>query len=151
MAGTSREDWIDAPNPIPDGWEPDGPAVYFDIDDGLEAIHQKLANWVTVGMMVGGIFTCVAVRKEIAPGMFITDGFGFKWDSYAPAAKLDRDEGQEPRRRRPRHEQPASEQPVEEVAALGEPLDEELATTGEDDPDGIPDDHRVSSAAVLGG
>lgn len=141
MAGTSRDDLIEVDNGLPQDWDITADTLDVDITDD-DAIVARLYEWVKVLKLVGGIFGAQAIRREIAPGHFVTDAVRLHWDSFAPAERLPREEPERPRRK---------PEPKPEAERVVEDEEIELGADGAEDPDGIPDDHRRSSAAVLNG
>lgn len=95
----SREYQVDAENVLPEGFWPGAP---------LSADPSELENLMlaaaTVLEMVGGTFSIVAIRKEIAPGLWVPERYVAKWESYAPGRR-----------------QPATPAPVAEPAPAPEP------------------------------
>lgn len=133
MPGTERDDWIEDPTDLPTEWEIGGPALETaDGDD--DQLIQRIVEWAAVLRRVGGIVSCAAIRREIAPDHYVTVGFKFKWDSFAPTERLPR----EARQRKPRHERLSEDDAVQaEAARLDEPLtedEEDDLYTGESDP-----------------
>lgn len=71
---------------IPEGLIPDGPAL--DVPRGsLQELDALMAEAVHILDRIGGVISIGAVREEIAPGLWETDRFVFKWESYAPGRR----------------------------------------------------------------
>lgn len=52
-----------------------------------EELQYALAEATVILSRVGGTIAVVADREEIAPGMYQTVRYVFKWSSYAPAKR----------------------------------------------------------------
>ena len=88
---------VDAEPVLPEGFWPDGPPMDFPDRTALDAF---LLDMSAVLDRIGGTLSVIALRREIAPEMFVPVGFRAQWSSYAPAQRLPRDE-------RPVQESPA--------------------------------------------
>lgn len=113
-----RRDYdVEAENILPDGFWPGEP---IEIDELPGMIEQLMADAAGVLRFVGGTFSIVAVRREIAPGLFVPWKYRAKWESFAPAQR------QEPKA------EPITE---EEIEALEEQGDDPDPSQNSTDPD----------------
>lgn len=111
----SREYHLDAENILPEGFEP-GEPLYADASDP-GALGDLMLKAAAVLEMVGGTFSVVAVRQEIAPGLWIPERYAARWESYAPGRRAPK---QEPEPELLAHEVPEEEDPEDE-AETGDP------------------------------
>lgn len=66
----------------------------FLVDDE-ETLGQALMEAVTVLTRIGGGLVIAAQREEVAPDMWQTTGFVFRWSSYSPGIRRRQDEEQQ--------------------------------------------------------
>lgn len=67
----------------------------FFVDDEEELAHA-LGEAVTILTRIGGALMIVAQREEVAPDLWQTTGFAFKWSSYAPGKRASKQPEVEP-------------------------------------------------------
>lgn len=70
----------------PRNWIVDGDP--FVVDDE-EELFGALSEATTILTRIGGAVIIVAQREEVAPDMWHTSGFAFKWASYAPGKRAE--------------------------------------------------------------
>lgn len=88
--------WVEeAGNEIPAGWEPDGAPIEVSAQNEQD-VFNTLLEAAAVLKRVGGTLAVLAVRKEIAPGLWVPDRYVFKWESFAPGIPLPQQREQEP-------------------------------------------------------
>jgi len=106
---------IEAENILPDGFVPGEPLEAPADDPG--ALADLMLKAAAVLEMVGGSFAVSALRKEIAPGLWVPDRYVAKWDSFAPGASIRRQQEAEQRRRQEAAELLEPEAELEPAAA----------------------------------
>lgn len=83
---------VEAENVLPEGFWP-GQALEAQADDP-NALAQLMLDAAVVLQMVGGTFSIIAIRKEIAPDLWVPDRYVAKWGSYAPGIRADQPQQQ---------------------------------------------------------
>lgn len=140
----SRTFDIEAEPTVPEGFWP-GEAM--DIPNDRNQLEAFMLDMASVLERIGGTLSIVALRREIAPDLFVPVGFRAKWDTYAPAQRLPREEQQATQ------EAPAPK-PEPEAEDLGPDPEEESAVDeaepGSFDDDFGPDAERALAAAEQG-
>jgi hypothetical protein len=86
----SREYHVEAENILPEGFEPGAP-LYADANDP-GALGDLMLKAAAVLEMVGGTFSVVAIRNEIAPGLWVPERYAARWESYAPGRRAPKPE-----------------------------------------------------------
>ena len=81
----SRQYDVEAEGIIPDGIWPGQP---IDLPNERTALEGFMLDMATILERIGGTLSIVALRREIAPDLFVPVGFRAKWDTYAPAQRL---------------------------------------------------------------
>ncbi len=66
-------------------WIVDEQNEYGDLD--REVVQQALVDAEALLHQVGGSLSVVAIRHEVGKDMFVTQGYVFQWDSFAPAQR----------------------------------------------------------------
>jgi hypothetical protein len=94
MPGTTREfseelEPVAPPYGVPEVVELDG------LQENLERLNGLVGQYVNVLATIGGVVTFAAHRVEVAPGQYETRAIVGKWDSYAPAERLEREKPDE--------------------------------------------------------
>lgn len=69
-----------------------GPQLPLDEQDMV----QKLADLWPVLRDIGGVAMVAAARQEIAPNVYVTTGLRVRHESYAPAARQEQPQDEEP-------------------------------------------------------
>ena len=139
----SRQYDIEAENVIPDGFWP-GSTLEAEHRSELEALMLDAA---AVLERIGGTFSIVAVRREIAPGLFVPDRFVAKWESFAPAERMQRRE--EPRPAPAPAPEPEPEPEPVQIAV--EEAVAEAAVQATEDTLGLDDDFGPDAEQALAG
>lgn len=81
-------DWeVPAEDERPEGWIPDGDVIEVQAE-AEDDLYQELANAAWVLKRFGGVIGIVAVREEMAPGIWRTTSYKLRWESYAPGKRL---------------------------------------------------------------
>jgi hypothetical protein len=77
----------------PEHWTPDSgePIAVVPVDDE-DALLTELVNAAWVLKRFGGGVGMIAVREELAPGIFETTDIALQWESYAPTKRLPREQ-----------------------------------------------------------
>ena len=65
-------------------WQIDGDP--FDVED-LDSLHAAIQEAAQILGRIGGAVIIVADREEIAPDMWATTRYLFRWSSYAPGKR----------------------------------------------------------------
>lgn len=145
----SRQYDIEAEQVIPEGYWP-GEAM--DIPNDRPALEAFMLDMAAILQQVGGTLSIVALRREVAPDLFVPVGFRAKWDTYAPAQRLPREE----ERPAPTPEAPAPEPEPEPAPEDIGPSPEPEVAIEEPEDDGLfdddfgPDAERALAAAEQG-
>lgn len=72
--------------PKPRSWVIDGDPFLVDDDETLAAsVHEAL----TILSRIGGAITILANREQVAPEHWHTTSYVFRWNSFAPARRLE--------------------------------------------------------------
>lgn len=92
MAKGNRTWTLPPEDELPEGWVPDTGQPIAEIREqgpaGYEALVQEMVNAAWVLYRFGGIFSAAAGRREIAPGIYASDGYVLTWDSFGPTKRL---------------------------------------------------------------
>lgn len=135
---------VEAENTLPEGFWPDEPLQAA----GRSELESLMLDAAAVLERIGGVFTIVAKRQEIAPDMFVPVGYVAKWESYAPAQRAPQQAQPAPavEADQPQDDLPAdfADFPVEEVDVEAEAEEDEP----EQDPD-ADDDFGPDAEAAL--
>jgi hypothetical protein len=104
----------------PEHWTPDGEEPVALIDpENEQACLEEAMNMIFVLKRFGGTVGLIAVRDELAPGIFETKRIAIAWESYAPARRLPKAQQQKA--------DPPAEPPLPEPPLPDELTDEEIA------------------------
>lgn len=151
----AQRDWtLPVDSERPEHWNPDTDVGVFDANDD-DALIQEAVNAIWVLKRLGGTVGLIAVREEIAPGIFETKGIAVRWESYAPARRLPK----EPPPAEPEidGEPPLTAEEIEEVARMVEREDAlpaeadyaaESEVDGEQNPEPRPEDLAFFDSTV---
>jgi hypothetical protein len=71
---------------VPEGWEPDGEGFTVSAEQP-DSLFQAVADATTILRHIGGVVQIAPVRRELAPGVFVTVEYAFRWNSYAPPVR----------------------------------------------------------------
>lgn len=121
----SRQYQVEAENILPEGF---WPGEQLEAGDDTGALQDLLLKAGAVLEMVGGVFTIMAVRRELVDvhgnptGMFVPEGYRAKWESYAPAHRAKQPQQPEP-------EVQVEPEPQAEIEAWPEDAERALAET----------------------
>lgn len=114
--------------------------------DDPNALAELMLKVSTVLEMVGGTFSIMAIRREVAPDTYIPWKYRGKWESFAPAYRLV-DQGLQPASFEPEPEQPQDELTADDLADIAAEEESEV-DEGDPDPD-TDDDFGPDAEAVL--
>lgn len=71
---------------VPEGWEPDTEGFTVSAEQ-TDSLFQSVIDATTILRHIGGVVQIAPVRRELAPGIYVTTEYVFRWNSYSPPVK----------------------------------------------------------------